>query len=120
MAYQPNNIFARILEGEIPCEKVYEDDYALAFRDINPKAPVHVLVIPKGEYTTLDEFAGAAPAELMAGFFRAFAEVVALLGIAESGYRTIVNTGRDGGQEVAHLHFHVLAGRPIGRMVGRE
>lgn len=119
MAYDESNIFARILRGEIPAKKVYEDEFALAFHDIDPKAPVHVLVIPKGAYETLHEFSSAAPVELVVGFWRAVGAVVEAVGVTGSGYRTIVNTGADGGQEVPHVHVHVLGGRPIGRMVQR-
>lgn len=119
MAYDRDNVFARILRGEIPAKKVYEDDCALAFHDITPKAPVHVLVIPKGEYETLHEFGAKAPTDVVAGFWKAVAAVVDKLGVAGSGYRTIINTGPDGGQEVGHMHLHILGGRPIGRMVSR-
>jgi diadenosine tetraphosphate (Ap4A) HIT family hydrolase len=117
MAYDPNNIFAKILRGEIPCKKVYEDDFALAFHDIAPKAPVHVLVIPKGPYVSLDDFSEAAPAELITGFIRAVGTVARQLGLKDSGYRLLVNTGRDGGQEVPHLHVHLFGGRALGRMI---
>jgi histidine triad (HIT) family protein len=119
MSYDVTNVFARILRGEIPCDKVYEDEFALAFRDIHPVAPVHVLVVPKGEFVTLDEFAAGADPSVVVGFWRAFARVIDLLGVERGGYRTIVNTGPDGGQEVPHLHFHVVAGAPLGRMVSR-
>jgi len=117
MAYDPNNIFAKILRGEIPCKKVYEDDFALAFHDIAPKAPVHVLVIPKGPYVSLDDFSETAPAELIVGFMRAVGTVAGQLGLKDKGYRLLVNTGRDGGQEVPHLHVHLFGGRPLGRMI---
>ena len=120
MAYDRNNVFARILRGEIPAKKVYEDEHALAFHDIHPDAPVHVLVVPKGEYETLHDFATKAPAELVAGLWKAVAAVVEQTGVAATGYRTIINTGHDGGQEVGHVHVHVLAGRPIGPMVLRR
>jgi len=120
MAYDRDNIFARILRGEIPAKKVYEDDHALAFHDISPKAPVHVLVIPKGEYETLHEFAANAPAALVAGFWQAVAAVVEQLGVTANGYRTIINTGAHGGQEVPHVHVHILGGRPVGPMVARS
>lgn len=117
MAYDPNNVFAKILRGEIPCKKVYEDDFALAFHDIAPKAPVHVLVIPKGAYVSLNDFSESAPADLIAGFIRAVGKVARQLGVRDSGYRLLVNTGRDGGQEVPHLHVHLFGGRPLGRMI---
>jgi diadenosine tetraphosphate (Ap4A) HIT family hydrolase len=119
MAYDPNNIFARILRGEIPCKKVHEDQHTLAFHDIQPKAPVHVLVIPKGAYATWDDFHAKASDAEQAALSRAVGTVARLAGVAESGYRIIVNNGRDGHQEVPHLHVHVLGGRPMGRMVGR-
>ena len=117
MAYDPNNIFAKILRGEIPCKKVYEDDFALAFHDIAPKAPVHVLVIPKGPYVSLDDFSETAPAELIAGFIRAVGMVARQLGLKDKGYRLLANTGRDGAQEVPHLHVHLFGGRTLGRMI---
>lgn len=117
MAYDPNNVFAKILRGEIPCNKVYEDDFALAFHDIAPKAPVHVLVIPKGAYVSLDDFSKTAPDVLIAGFVRAVGTVARQLGLSESGYRLLANTGRDGGQEVPHLHVHLFGGRVLGRMI---
>ena len=117
--YDPNNIFAKILRGEIPCSKVYEDDYALAFNDITPKAPVHVLVIPKNAYVSLTEFSQAATPDEIAGFFRAVGNIVEKLGVAEDGYRTIANTGLNGGQEVPHFHLHILADHAIGPMVSK-
>jgi len=119
MAYDPNNVFAKILRGEIPCDKVYEDEWALAFRDIRPQAPVHVLVIPKGAYVSMDDFSATASADEIAGFFRALGTVARQLGVAEPGYRTLANIGEDGGQEVPHLHFHIFAGRRLGRMVAK-
>ncbi len=119
MAYDPNNIFAKILRGEIPCKKVYEDDFALAFHDIQPRAPVHVLVIPKGPYGSLTDFAAAAPAELVAGFFRAVGTVAGQLGLEPQGYRILANCGSDAGQEVPHLHVHIFGGRPLGPMLAR-
>jgi len=117
MAYDPGNIFARILRGEIPCNKVYEDDHALAFHDISPQAPVHVLVIPKGEYVSLDDFAAEAPPEVAHGFWRAVGETARVVGIVDSGYRLLSNTGRDAHQEVLHFHVHIVAGRDLGRML---
>lgn len=119
MAYDENNIFAKILRGEVPCDKVYEDDCALAFNDIRPQAPVHVLVIPKGPYVSMDDFTAEASADTVAGFFRAVGAVARQLGVHESGYRLIVNTGGDGHQEVMHLHVHIFAGRPLGPMLRR-
>jgi histidine triad (HIT) family protein len=119
MAYDPSNVFARILRGELPCKKVYEDDHVLAFHDINPQAPVHVLVIPKGAYVSLDDFSAAAtPAELVA-FVRAVGAIARSLGLAEPGYRVLANHGRDSNQEVPHFHVHIFAGRPLGRMLER-
>jgi diadenosine tetraphosphate (Ap4A) HIT family hydrolase len=117
MAYDPNNVFAKILRGELPCKKVYEDDFALAFHDIAPKAPVHVLVIPKGAYVSLDDFSADAPAELIAGYVRAIGIVARQLGLNASGFRLLANNGRDGGQEVPHLHVHLFGGRALGRML---
>ena len=119
MAYDPNNIFARILRGEIPCKKVHEDQHTLAFHDIQPKAPVHVLVIPKGAYVSWDDFHASASDAEQAALSRAVGAVARLAGVGVSGYRIIVNNGRDGNQEVPHLHVHVLGGRPMGRMVGK-
>ena len=119
MAYDDGNVFARILRGEIPCKKLFENEHALAFHDIAPQAPVHVLVIPKGSYVTADDFAANASEAELAGFMRAVAAVVAEMGLAESGYRLIANNGGHGHQEVPHLHFHVLGGRPLGRMLER-
>jgi diadenosine tetraphosphate (Ap4A) HIT family hydrolase len=117
MAYDPDNVFAKILRGEIPCNKVYEDEHVLAFHDINPQAPVHVLVIPKGEHISMDDFAESASDQEIAGFFRTVARIARDLGVAEKGYRVLANHGRDGGQEVPHFHLHIFAGRPLGRMI---
>jgi histidine triad (HIT) family protein len=117
MAYDRSNVFARILRGELPCKRVYEDDYALAFYDINPLAPIHVLVIPKGEYVSMDDFSAAAPTEAIAGFFRAVGETARRVGVVESGYRLLANTGADANQEVAHFHVHIFGGAPLGRML---
>ena len=120
-SYDPDNIFARILRGEIPCKKVYEDDWALAFHDINPQAAVHVLVIPKGPYVNLDDFTANAGAEEISGFFRAVGHVArAELGLAENGYRTLTNTGADAHQEVPHLHVHIFGGQRLGPMLTRR
>jgi diadenosine tetraphosphate (Ap4A) HIT family hydrolase len=119
MAYDTNNPFAKILRGEIPCKKLYEDDHVLAFHDIRPQAPVHVLVIPKGAYESMDDFHLKASDAEVAALARAIGKVARLAGVADSGYRIVANTGRDGHQEVAHLHFHVLGGRQMGRMVSR-
>lgn len=112
-------IFCRILAGEIPCQEVMRDEDFIAFRDINPKAPVHVLIVPRQHITDMNELAGSEPA-LAGRLFQAVGRVAAREGIAQSGYRVIVNCGPDGGQEVAHLHLHLLGGRPIGPMVGKS
>jgi diadenosine tetraphosphate (Ap4A) HIT family hydrolase len=115
--YDDGNIFARILRGEIPCRKVHEDDHTLAFDDINPKAPVHTLVIPKGRYISATDFAEKASDAEIAALMRAVRKVAALKGVDASGYRLIANTGIEGGQEVPHFHIHVLGGRTLGAMV---
>ena len=117
MAYDENNIFARILRGEIPCKKVYEDDFALAFHDINPQAPVHVLVIPKGPYVSMADFTANAPDELVVGFMRAVGKTADELGLVEGGYRTLANAGEHAHQEVPHLHIHIFGGKPLGPML---
>jgi diadenosine tetraphosphate (Ap4A) HIT family hydrolase len=117
MAYNTDNIFAKILRGEIPCNKVYEDEFALAFHDINPQAPVHVLVIPKGEYVSMADFTASAPADLIAGFFRAVGKVAEALELVEPGYRILANAGTNAHQEVPHLHIHIFGGRPLGPML---
>ncbi len=119
MSYDENNIFAKILRGEIPCNKVYEDDHCLAFNDINPQAPVHVLVIPKGAYVSLDDFHEKASDQEIAGFIRGVGTVARMAGVVESGYRFLANNGPDAHQEVPHLHIHVLGKRDLGRMIGR-
>ncbi|RMB01785.1 histidine triad nucleotide-binding protein [Eilatimonas milleporae] len=116
-AYDDGNIFARILRGELPCNKVYEDDHALAFHDINPQAPVHVLVIPKGPYVSMADFTAHAPADLIAGFFRAVGTVAAQLDLVAPGYRILANAGDHAHQEVPHLHIHIFGGRPLGPML---
>lgn len=115
--YDPENIFAKILRGEIPNDTVLDTEYALAFRDINPQAPDHVLVIPKGPYVSYDHFALEASDAEIVGYTRAIGSVCEMLGVAEDGFRAIANTGRNGVQEVPHLHVHILAGRPLGRML---
>jgi diadenosine tetraphosphate (Ap4A) HIT family hydrolase len=117
--YDPTNIFARILRGEIPCRKAHDDAFALAFHDINPQAPVHVLVIPKGAYVSVADFSANASDAEIAGFWRAVGQVARDLGLEEGGYRILSNMGEDGGQEVPHFHVHVFGGRRIGRMVPR-
>lgn len=115
--YDDNNIFARILRGEIPCRKVHEDDHSLAFHDIAPQAPTHVLVIPKGRYCSFADFSAQASDAEIAGFIRAVGHVARMLGLDAPGYRLLANMGEHGGQEVPHLHIHLFAGRPLGRMV---
>jgi diadenosine tetraphosphate (Ap4A) HIT family hydrolase len=117
MAYDDNNVFAKILRGEIPCKKVYEDEHALSFHDINPQAPVHVLVIPKGRFVSMDDFTQNATAAQQAGLMHAVGAVARQLGLENSGYRVLTNIGRDGHQEVPHLHFHIFGGRRLGRML---
>ncbi len=119
MAYDPQNIFARILRGEIPNRTVYEDEHVLAFHDINPQAPVHVLVIPKGPYENMAVFGAEASAEEQAALIQAVAKVARIMGVEEAGFRTIANNGPDGVQEVPHLHIHVLGGRRLGGMLRR-
>ena len=117
MNYNKNNIFAKILKGEIPCKKVYENDYVLAFHDVNPKKKIHVLVIPKGEYIDLDHFNSKASDKEIVELNKAITFVSNLLGAKDKGYRTLTNIGSDGGQEVPHLHFHIFAGEKVGKMV---
>ncbi len=117
MAYDTNNIFAKILRGEIPCDKVFENEYALAFKDIAPQTPVHILVIPKGEYVSFDDFSAKASDVEIAEYIRAIGSVARSVGVEESGYRILSNIGEDGGQEVPHLHVHIFAGRRLGSMI---
>ena len=117
--YDDTNVFAKILRGEIPCSKVYEDDHALAFHDIGPVAPHHILVIPRGHYVSWDDFSAKASDKEMAGFVRAVGHVAREAGLVGDGYRLLTNAGRDAGQEVPHLHVHILAGRPLGPMLAR-
>jgi len=121
MNYDKNNIFAKILRGEIPCKKIYEDEFVLAFHDINPQKKVHALVIPKGEYINLDDFSSEATEKEIAGLIKGIGEVAKKLGVSEvakgGGYRSLVNVGEHGGQEVPHLHFHIFGGEKVGKMV---
>lgn len=121
--YDPENVFARILRGEIPCDRVFESEHTLAFRDITPQAPHHVLVIPRGPYVCYDHFAIEASDAEITDFTRAVGRVCEMLGIRPgeggNGYRLIANTGADGVQEVAHMHVHILGGRVLGRMLAR-
>ena len=117
MAYDDSNIFARILRGEIPCDKVYEDDHVLAFNDINPQTPTHVLVIPKGAYASSDDFAEKASDAEIAALVRAVGKIARDRGLVEPGYRILANHGRDANQEVSHFHIHIFGGKPLGRMI---
>lgn len=118
--YDDNNIFARILRNEIPSKRIYEDEWAVAFHDINPQAPVHVLVIPRGKYVALPDFLENAPDAEIAGFWRAVGTVARQLGLEETGYRTLSNMGPHAGQEVPHLHVHLFGGGPLGPMLARR
>jgi diadenosine tetraphosphate (Ap4A) HIT family hydrolase len=115
--YDPQNIFARILRGELPCNRIYEDDYALAFQDIHPRAPVHVLIIPKLPYVSLADFTAQATPEQIGGFFKAVGAVAKQLDLEERGYRILANMGGNGHQEVPHFHVHLFGGRPLGPML---
>jgi diadenosine tetraphosphate (Ap4A) HIT family hydrolase len=117
--YDETNIFARILRGEIPCNKVYEDAFALAFHDIHPQAPVHILVIPKGPYVSWDDFSAKATDAEIAGFVRTVGLVARDENLVAPGYRLLANVGPDSGQEVPHLHVHLFGGRPLGPMLAR-
>ena len=117
MSYDKNNIFAKILRGEIPCKKIYENDNVLAFHDINPQKKLHVLVIPKGEYVDLDDFNNKASDKEIVEFNKAVTHVANLMNTKDNGYRALTNIGKDGGQEVPHLHYHIFAGEKIGKMV---
>ena len=119
LAYDDQNIFAKILRGEIPNNTVFRDEWALAFHDIAPQAPVHVLVIPTGAYVSWDDFSARASAAEIAGFVRAVGQVARDLGLTGPGYRLLANTGHHGHQEVAHFHVHILAGKPLGPMLAR-
>ncbi|PXA91073.1 histidine triad nucleotide-binding protein [Nostoc sp. 3335mG] len=119
LPYDPDNIFAKILRDEIPSKRVYEDDFAIAFHDINPQAPQHILVIPRGAYVSWDDFSARGSDAEIAGFVRAVGAVARAAGMVEPGYRLLANVGVDGGQEVPHLHVHVFAGRRLGPMLAR-
>ncbi|MBZ9811128.1 MULTISPECIES: histidine triad nucleotide-binding protein [unclassified Mesorhizobium] len=120
LAYDQSNIFARILRGEIPSALVYEDEFAVAFHDINPQAPVHILVVPRGPYVSWDDFTAKAPDAEVAGFMRAVGEVARQAGLVANGYRLLVNVGQHGHQEVPHLHVHIFGGRQFHDMVPPE
>jgi diadenosine tetraphosphate (Ap4A) HIT family hydrolase len=117
--YDEGNIFARILRGEIPSQRIYEDEWAVAFHDINPQAPVHVLVIPRGAWRSWADFSARAPDAEIGGFVRAVGAVARQLGLEEPGYRLLANAGIDAHQEVPHLHVHLFGGRPLGPMLAR-
>ena len=117
--YDDDNIFAKILRGEIPATRVYEDDYAIAFHDINAQAPTHILVVPRGRYVSWDDFSAQASEAEIAGFVRAVGTVARQAGLVAPGYRLLANTGADAHQEVPHLHVHLFAGRPLGPMLAR-
>jgi diadenosine tetraphosphate (Ap4A) HIT family hydrolase len=117
--YDDQNIFAKILRGEIPSQRVYDDDFAIAFHDINPQAPTHLLVIPKGAYVSWDDFSARAADAEIAGFVRAVGAVARAAGLVEPGYRLLANIGQHGHQEVPHLHVHVFGGAPLGPMLAR-
>jgi len=121
MTYDKNNIFAKILRGEIPCKKIYEDEYILSFYDVNPQKKIHALVIPKGEYVNLDDFSSRASEKEIVGLIKGIGTVAKKLGVSVvdegRGYRSLVNVGENGGQEVPHLHFHIFGGEKVGRMV---
>jgi histidine triad (HIT) family protein len=119
LEYDDQNIFAKILRGEIPCRKVFEDEWALAFDDINPQAPLHVLVIPKGAYVSWDDFSAKASDAEIGGFIRAVGHVARELGLVEPGYRLLANIGMNAHQEVPHLHVHIFGGKPLGAMLMR-
>ena len=117
--YDDSNIFARILRGELPANKVYEDGHVLAFNDINPLSPTHILVIPKGRYVSWNDFSAEASDEEITAFVRAVGKIARDAGLVESGYRILANSGLNSGQEVPHLHVHLFAGRPLGPMLAR-
>lgn len=115
--YDDNNVFAKMLRGEIPCNKIAENEHALAFHDINPQTPTHALVIPKSRYISADDFLNEAPDAEIAGFFRTLGRVARELGVQENGYRLLANCGRDAHQEVPHFHVHIFAGCDLGPMI---
>ena len=121
MTYNKDNIFAKILRGEISCKKIYEDEYVFAFHDINPQTKVHALVIPRGEYVDLDDFSSKASEKEISGLIKGISKVAKKIGVSDEvqggGYRSLVNIGENGGQEVPHLHFHIFGGEKVGKMV---
>lgn len=118
--YDQSNVFAKILRKEIPCKPVLETEYALAFHDLHPQAPIHVLVIPKGAYVSMDDFTARATPDEIVGFVRAIGETARTLGVEVDGYRVLSNAGAHAGQEVPHLHVHIFAGRPLGPMLSKR
>lgn len=120
LPYDPANIFARILRREIPCDRVFEDEHALAFRDIAPQAPTHILVIPKGAYVSWDDFSARGSDAEIAGYVRAVGQVARAAGLVEPGYRLLANTGPHGGQIVPHLHIHLFGGAALGPMLAHR
>ena len=118
--YDRNNIFAKIIRGEIPSTKVYDDEHVMAINDIQPAAPVHVLVIPKGEYVSFDDFTSNAPSEEVASFFGTVRNIAKNLGLKENGYRLITNHGAHAAQSVPHFHVHILGGKPMGHLLGEQ
>ena len=119
LPYDDQNIFAKILRDEIPSKRVYEDEWAIAFHDINPQAPTHILVIPRGAYVSWDDFSARAPDAEIAGFVRAVGKVARDAGLVAPGYRLLANTGLHSHQEVPHLHVHIFAGQSLGPMLAR-
>ena len=119
MQYDKNNVFARILRGELPCSKVYEDDHVLAFRDINPQAPTHIILIPKGEYVSVDDFSANASGAELSAFLQAIGRIAHQEGVAETGYRILANHGAAAHQDVPHFHLHLFGGRDLGPMLRR-
>ena len=120
VAYNNENVFAKILRGEMSCDKVYEDEHVLAFNDINPQRPVHILVIPKGSYENMSDFSAQASDQEITALIRAAGKIADDLGLSESGFRLICNNGSDGHQEVPHLHVHIIGGASAGPMLKRQ
>ncbi|MAR55791.1 MAG: histidine triad nucleotide-binding protein [Rickettsiales bacterium] len=120
MSYDTTNIFAKILRKEIPCDAVYEDEYVLAFRDIEPAAPVHVLIVPKGDFTSFHDFTTHADAAMIEGYFTAIRQIAEKVGVAETGYRLITNHGADASQTVPHFHMHLLGGKALGGLISSD
>ena len=118
--YDDQNVFAKILRGEVPSKRVYEDEWAVAFHDINAQAPIHILVIPRGSYVSWDDFSERGSDAEIAGFVRAIGKVARDMGLVKAGYRLLANTGRQSGQEVPHLHVHLFAGQPLGPMLAKR